>query len=485
MTDRISERLDFQDLFGRTVHANFDGGFISSDGGALLLRELEARFGFLDAFADCFTDYRLPERREFTVAELLKQRVFGLCLGYEDLNDHDRLRFDPLLATLVGRRDPTGQDRHHPEDRGAPLAGKSTLNRLELTAVGADADERYKKIVANMRSIEDFLLDACIHQQTTTPTRIVLDLDATDDPIHGHQLGRFFHGYYGHYCYLPLYIFWGEHPLCARLRPSDIDASCGSLRYVQRIVQRFREQWPNVALVLRADSGFCRDDLMTWCERNRVDYVFGLPKNTRLLEEIRVELAAAEQGYQATKQATRVFRDFRYQTRDSWSAERRVVGKAEHLAKGANPRFVVTSLSSASYDARTLYEQEYCARGEMENRIKEQQGQLWADRGSCQTMRANQLRLYFATVAYLVLRALREHGLKETSLDHAQVSTMRERLFKIGAWIEVSVRRVVVSLSQAYPWRDLWQQVWQQVCRLPERLLRPRLAPVPPAVPSS
>jgi hypothetical protein len=326
-----------------------------------------------------------------------------------------------------------------------------------------------------MDRLEDFLLDAFLKQHPTPPQRIVLDLDATDDPVHGHQLGRFFHGYYDSYCFLPLYIFAGDHPLCAVLRPSDIDASAGSLQQVQRIVTRLRQLWPDVPIVLRGDSGFCRDYLMRWCEANGVDFLFGLAKNARLLRIVGQELQQAKKGFEGTHTATRVFKDFVYRTHKSWSRERRVVGKAEHLAKGANPRFVVTSLSVEAFAAQTLYEQEYCARGEMENRIKEQQLMLFADRTSCETMRANQLRLYFSTVAYLVMRALREHGLKGTELAQAQCDTIRVRLLKIGAVLRVSVRRVVLSLSEAFPLREVFTRVCENLRGL--RASRPEVAP--------
>jgi hypothetical protein len=466
MTKCTAPSLHFQDLGSRSVVAQFNGGTITSDAGALLLREVDSRFGFLERFAACFTDHRNPELVEHSLVDLLKQRVFALCLGYEDLNDHDQLRLDPLLAVAVGKIDPAGLDRPRVEDRGKPLAGKSTLNRLELTPARASSDDRYKKIVAHLGKIEDFLVDSFLCQHTTAPTRIVLDLDSTDDEIHGHQLGRFFHGYYGHYCYLPLYIFCGDHPLCARLRPSDIDAACGALKQVQRIVARIRQSWPDATIVLRGDSGFCREHLMRWCEENGVDYLFGLPKNQRLLKILGREMHEAQVQFDQTKLPSRAFKDFTYRTRKSWSRSRRVVGKAEHLSKGANPRFVVTSLTDSQFDARSLYEKEYCARGEMENRIKEQQLHLFADRTSCATMRANQVRLYLSTVAYIVFRALREFGLAGTEMAQAQCDTMRNRLLKIGAVILVSVRRVVVSLSEAYPFQELFHRVWENLRRL-------------------
>jgi Transposase DDE domain group 1 len=470
MTQCNATPLAFHDLGSRQVRAAFDGGTVTSDAGGLLLREVEARFGFVQQFARCCTDCRDPELIEHTLEELLKQRVFGLCLGYEDLNDHDRLRFDPLLAVLVNKQDPAGSQRLRQRDRGKALAGKSTLNRLELTPVRANAASRYKKIAARMSAIEDFLVDTFLQQHLLPPARIVLDLDSTDSVLHGHQLGRFFHGYYGDYCYLPLYIFCGDHPLCARLRPADIDASAGALKQLIRIVAHIRRHWPQVRIVLRADSGFCREHLLRWCEANGVDYVFGLPKNQRLGRILGPELHQAQVQFAQTQQPARVFKDFTYRTRKSWSRERRVVGKAEHLAKGANPRFVVTSLPAEEYAARTLYEQEYCGRGDMENRIKEKQRMLFADRVSCGTMRANQVRLYLSTVAYILMRALREFGLQGTELAPAQCATIRVQLLKIGAVIRITVRKVWVALSEAYPFRAVFEQVWQNLQRWPVRL---------------
>jgi Transposase DDE domain group 1 len=466
MTQCMPTLFGFQDLGSREVVAAFDGGKVSSDAGGLLLREVDDKFRFLEQFARCFTDYRDPDLVEHSLLELLKQRVFGLCLGYEDLNDHEQLRCDPLLAVLVGKTDPTGDERARARDHGKPLAGKSTLNRLELTAVGDDEDSRYTKIVAHMSQIENYLVDVFVQQQQTPPARIVLDLDATDDPLHGHQLGKFFHGYYDCDCYLPLYIFCGDHPLCATLRPSDIDASAGSLVFIQRIVARLRQAWPHVTIVLRGDSGFCRDYLMRWCEANGVHFLFGLAKNKRLLRILGQEMHAAQEQFAHTQQAARVFKDFEYRTHKSWSRARRVVGKAEHLRKGANPRFVVTSLPATAFDAKTLYEQEYCARGDMENRIKEQQLMLFADRTSCATMRANQVRLYLSTVAYLVMRALREFGLQGTEMAQAQCGTIRVKLLKLGAVIRVTVRRVVVSLSEAFAFREVFMKVWQNLREL-------------------
>lgn len=367
MTQCTPTLFDFQDLGTRQVVAAFDGGKVSSDGGGLLLREVEARFGFLRQFANCFTDHRDPDLVEHPLVDLLKQRVFGLCLGYEDLNDHDQLRHDPLLSVLVGKKDPLGESRLRARDRGKALAGKSTLNRLELTPVRASGKGRYKKIVAHLDAMQRFLVEAFVQQYLLPPTRIVLDVDATNTPLPGHQLGRFFHGYYDEYCYLPLYIFCADHPLLALLRPSNIDPSTGLLKHLERIVARLRQQWPGESIVLRGDSGFCREHVMRWCETNGVDYLFGLAKNRRLLRILGGEMHQAQQQFLQTGQAARVFKDFSDRTLKSWSRERRVVGKAEHLAQGANPRFVVTTLSAVAWVAPTLYEQEYCARQRRES----------------------------------------------------------------------------------------------------------------------
>jgi len=344
-TECKQTRIEFQGLARRRVVGKFDGGALTSDAGGLLLGEVEARCGVIADFAQCFTDHRDEESIEHTVAELVAQRVYGLALGYEDLNDHDDLRHDWLLATLVGKLDPTGGGRVRERDRGKALAGKSTLNRLELTPADADGSSRYKKIVARGEEIERFFVELFLRLQREVPERLVLDLDATDDPLHGAQQGRFFHGYYKEYCYLPLYIFCGDDLLSATLRPSNIDAPAGAKEQLERIVAQIRERWPEVSIVIRADSGFCREELMAWCEGNDVDYIFGLAKNERLKKEIEWELAEAKARHEVSGQPARLFKDFRYRTRKSWSRERRVIGKAEHLAKGSNPRFVVTSIA--------------------------------------------------------------------------------------------------------------------------------------------
>jgi len=471
-TECNRDSLVFQTLGRREVVGRFDGGKITSDAGALLLRETERITGVLGRFAACFTDHRDPDLIEHTVPELVSQRVLGLCLGYEDLNDHDQLRHDPLLAVLVGKQDPTGEDRARKRDKGKALAGKSTLNRLELTPVRADADSRYKKITVNRRGVQDFFVEAFLQAHDAPPPWIILDLDAMDIPLHGHQAGRFFHGYYDTYCYLPLFIFCGDHLLCAKLRPSNVDASTGALKEVQRIVAAIRERFPTTPILLRADSGFCREPIMAWCERNQVHYLLGLAKNKRLLREIEAELAQAKTAFDETGKPARVFKDFRYATRNTWSCERRVIAKAEHLDKGSNPRFVVTSLPTDEFPAQATYEETYCARGDMENRLKEQQLGLFADRTSAATMRANELRLWFSAVGYVLMTALRRLGLQGTELAAAQCDTIRLKLFKIGARIRVTVRKVWVSLAENFPYPDVFRRIVQNLIRRPPFPLR-------------
>lgn len=467
-TQCIQEQMVFQQLGRRGVIGRFDGGTISSDAGGVLLREVEKRFGIVGRVAGCFRDYRDPERIEHSVEELIKQRVFAIALGYEDLNDHDRLRHDVVMGMLCEKSDPSGSDRVRERDRGKAVAGKSTLNRLELTPEGANENSRYKKIVAQGEQIDDVMVDICIESQVQAPAEVVLDVDATDDPLYGKQEGRFFHGYYSEYCYLPLYIFWGEYLLCARLRVASEDPASGVCQELERIVKKLRQAWPEVRIIVRGDSGFCRDEIMRYCEQNeKIDYVLGLAKNSRLNKEIDSEMAQAQKIHKSTEAAARVFKDFRYRTRKSWSCQRRVVGKAEYLAKGANPRFVVTSIPSEQKDARTLYEDFYCARGDMENRIKEQQLGLFADRTSTAGMRSNQLRLYFSSFAYILMQRLRQLGLKGTELAQAQCETIRLKLFKIGAQVQVTVRKVWISFSESYPYLSLFQRVFARLQQIP------------------
>jgi hypothetical protein len=438
-----------RDLFGyevvesRRVVAAFDGGEVTSDAGALLLGATDRAIGLIERFASCFIDGRAQAQVEHSIGAMVAQRVFGIALGYEDLVDHDQLRHDPVLAALAGKL--TAKRKNC-----APLAGKSTLNRLEHAPVDVS---RYHKIGHNAAAIESLFVALFLEAHKTAPRQIILDLDATDDPLHGHQEGRFFHGYYDCYCYLPLYVFCGKQLLAAKLRRSDIDASAGAVDEVARIVGQIRARWPRVEILLRADSGFARDELMAWCEAHAVDYVFGLARNERLVGAIAEELAAAEAESLAASGPARRFGDFFWRTRDSWSRARRVVAKAEHLPQGPNPRFVVTSLRTAEIDARSLYEDLYCARGEIENRIKEQQLDLFADRTSAATMRANQLRLWFASFAYVLLDALRRIGLRHTQFATATCGTIRLKLLKIGAQVRKSVRRIKIAMASACPYQ--------------------------------
>ena len=469
MTECIQSSFRFHDLYKREVAAHFDGGDITTDAGGLLLREVDRHLHLTERLGACFRDYRQADRIEHTVQQLIAQRVYGLALGYEDLNDHDQLRADPMMAVLTGKQEPKGTDRRREQDVGKAGAGKSTLNRLELTPPEADANARYKKIVYEDAALDRLLVEIFVESYSSPPSRIVLDLDATDDPVHGNQEGRFFHGYYGAYCYLPLYIISGEFVLCARLRSSNIDPSAGVLEELQRIVGQIRSRWPEVEIILRGDGGFCRDALMSWCEDKRVDYVFGLAKNKRLIKIIGKQLHEARAQFEQSGKAARVFSEFAWRTRKSWKQERRVIAKAEHLDKGGNPRFVVTSLTAEQMEGRALYEELYCARGEMENRIKEQQLALFADRTSTTLMRSNQLRLYFSTFAYLLMQGLRRLGLKETEMAQAQCQTIRVKLLRIGAQIRVTVRKVWVSLAAGYPFAAIFAQAHRHLMAVPLR----------------
>jgi hypothetical protein len=452
MTECNQTSFGFEALGKRKIVARFDGGTISSDGGAFLLRQTDQRLNLLPRLAECFLDGRNQNRIEHTIAEMLSQRVYGLALGYEDINDHEQLRNDPVFGILAGH-----------EELEEPLAGKSTLNRMEL---GAGTKDRYKKITFWKGAMDELLVKVFLESQKHAPAQIILDVDTTDLPLHGKQEGRFFHGYYDHYCYLPLYVFCGEHVLCARLREANHDASFGSLTEIQRIVTQVRAVWPEVKIVLRGDSGFCRNELMSWCENNQVDFVFGLARNQKLRKIIGAQMHQATQEWNRTGKPARVFTEFAYQAKKTkkggWDGGRRVVAKAEYIAEKENPRFVVTSLRREQWAAQELYEELYCARGDMENRIKEQFS-LFADRVSAETMRANQMRLYLSTMAYVLVSGLRRLGLQATELAQAQIATIRTKLLKIGTQIRITVRRVWVSMASRYPWQNLYQQVWMNL----------------------
>lgn len=438
-----AEQLAFSWAGRRRVVAAFDGGTVSSDGGALLLGKADAAVGLVDRLSRCFIDERRADLVEHSLRTLVGQRVFALALGYEDLNDHDELRHDPVMGALLGKLSPRLREN------GAALAGKSTLSRLECYPVSGV--HRYHKIRPDEQAIERLFVELFLEAYRKPPAEIVLDLDATDVALHGHQEARFFHGYYDHYCYLPLYIYCGEHLLAAKLRPANIDGAAGAVEEVERIVAQVRARWPKTRIVLRADSGFCRETLMGWCEENGVEYVFGLARNARLVRAIGSELQKAAETSAATQSPARYFRELDYRTRKSWSRSRRVVAKAEHTGDKSNPRFIVTSLSKRRWAARALYEDFYCARGEAENRIKECQLDLFADRLSTETLRGNQLRLWWASAAYVLMHTLRRIGLVGTALARACATTIRLRLLKIGAVVTVSVRRVKLAMSSACP----------------------------------
>jgi hypothetical protein len=604
-TECTPDRIEFQALNSRIVTADFEGGDISSDGGVTLLAQVDRMYGVIERFAACFTDYRDADSTEHTVRDLLRQRVYGLACGYEDLNDHDRLRFDPLLAAAVGKDDPSGLQRRRDSDRGAALAGKSTLNRLELTKVGDDADSDYHKIVADLSAIQNLLIDLLLDAYDSPPEAITLDIDPTDSPLHGQQWGRHFQAHYDEYCFLPQYVFCGDFLLAAQLRPGDVGATSGAISTLERIITRIRGRWSEVRITLRADGGFCEERLLAWCEAQQVTYFVGLPKNSRLLELVYDEQCRMAAECASAGEAVRMYQDLEYSTLDSWSRMRRVVAKVEHLpgvvgetksqreaekaerlaqkldqeviqarqeadellqytaeesasadrleaaaaaakqaaGRGRNPtaqvaraeaktiaavakqtrsqarqaeraakkaqqtlektrlkaerareqadraaeqstwsgksnvRFVVTSSPVEQMDARSAYEDVYCLRGDAENRIKEQQLFLFADCLPCERMRPNQIRLYLSSFAYVLDALLRRDGLTGTEMERAQCHTIREKLFKIGALIQVTVRRVWVRLSSSYPHQELFAQVASNLRRQAEKLLHRRKEP--------
>ncbi len=457
-THCTARQLEFEGLARRRVVAKFDGGRMTSDGGALLLREADSLFNVTERVAGAFVDYRDPGRIEHDVTTLVAQRIFALALGYEDLNDHDRLRDDPALALACGNDDVEGEDRVRERDRGHVLAASSTLNRLELSLPDEAGTDRYKKIVADHDVLDRLLVDLFLESHGEAPGEIVLDLDATDDPIHGHQEGRHFHGYYDHHCFLPLFIVCGEHILCCRLRSADRGAAAGSVDELSRIVAQIRRAWPTTRIVARGDSDFGKDEIMAWCEAHDVDYVFGCGQNSRLNAMIAGELERSRRRCLVSGKASRRYRDLRYRTLKSWSRERRVVAKAEWLPglRGRNARYVVTNISRKEVGARELYERWYCARGDMENRIKDQQLWLFSDRTSAHIMRANQLRMYFSAFAGAIVDIVRRVGLKGTACARWRVDTIRSRLFKLAGRVTKTVRRIRLSLASAFPLQDVF-----------------------------
>jgi hypothetical protein len=450
-TECSAELLAFAPVGRREVVGSFGGGAITSDAGALLLRATDRAIGLVKRFGKCFIDRRDQELIEHSVETLVGQRVYGIALGYEDLNDHDELRHDPVMAVLADKLEARRANC-------APVAGKSTLNRLELSRAEAT---RYHKIGHDPAGIEELFVTVFLEAHKTPPVEIILDLDATDDPLHGHQEGRFFHGYYDCYCYLPLYVFCGRDLLAAKLRPANIDGCAGAVEEIARIVAQIRRRWAHTRIIVRADSGFARDALMAWCEANAVDYIFGLAKNARLTGVIEGELAQAQNESQQTGAPARRFKDFVWSTRNSWSRERRVIAKAEWTKGEANPRFIVTSLAG---DGRHLYEDIYCARGEMENRIKECQLDLFADRTSTRSLAANQLRLWFASMAYVMVERMRRLALQGTALADATCGTIRRKLFKIGALVTISVRRIKFAMASGCPYKGIFATAHRALC---------------------
>lgn len=443
--DCNSRPIAFTPLGRRQVLAAFDAGRITSDAGALLLREVAARSQLFERMAGCIPDPRDPSMIEHDQRTMLAQRVLGIACGWEDLNDHHGLRDDPLMQVVTERR----------VDEGRPLASPATLCRLE-NRVGRGACVELSKL----------LVELFIESHTTPPKEVILDFDATDDPVHGHQENRFFQGYYDAYCFLPLYVFAGEQLLCAYLRPANIDGAKHAWAILALIVRRLRQAWPNVRIVFRGDSGFCRWRMLRWCGRHGVDYVVGLAKN-KVLERLAAPLMEqARRQFEAAKQKQRVFGEFAYAA-GTWDKPRRVIARIEHADQGENPRFVVTSLAG---DGRQLYEQVYCARGEVENRIKEQQLGLFADRTSCHAFAANQFRLLLSSFAYVLVQTLRRTALAGTELARAQATTIRTKLLKVGAVVVVSVRRVVLRLSSAYPLQALFRQVAARLLAGPVQL---------------
>lgn len=442
MTDCRQEKLEFQGVEGLRVEGRFDGGKLSTDGGLLLVRDVAEGHRFFSRLEGCFIDNRKQDAVTHTVGHLVRQRIYGLIAGYEDLNDHDSLRHDPVTQLVAGRVPGT-----------APLAGHSTLGRLELSAREVSSTERDKKVAIDDERMQAFLITEFVrYAKRRKLQEVVLDIDATDIPLHGRQEGRFFHGYYGHYCYLPLYIFCDEFPLWAELRPAGIDAAHGTVEALTKIVPALQAALPGVPIVIRADSGFARENIMAYCETSGLRYIFGLARNSRLESELAPFMEAACADHKRTGEPARVFCQFQYKTIDTWSRSRRVIGKAEFLAKGPNPRFIVTNMTGPSRD---IYERLYCGRGDAENRIKEQ-FQLFAGRASSSVKRANQIRLWFSTIAYLLLVLVRKYRLTGTALQKAEAHTLRARLIKCAVQVSVSARRVYLSFSETFPLQSIF-----------------------------
>lgn len=464
-----NQSLFFDDLGSRSVQADFSGGHLSSDGGALLLRQIDRGLGISRGLAACFSDLRNQDFVEHSVPSLMAQRLHGLVLGYADLNDHQTLRRDPLLAVCAEKSDPLGWDRVQTRDKGKALASAPTLNRLEL---GTEKSTRCHKIMARPEAIEALLLTMGVRCLPKNTQEVILDLDAMGHILHGSQEGRFYNAYYGEYCYLPLYIFAGNIPLWAQVRGADSDAAAGAVEALMKVVAALRKRFPNVRIMVRGDSGFCRPALMDWCEDNQIFYCLGLAKNERLNALLQSSLDSAQARFCLTGGApTRVFKEFQYATLKTWRCQRRVIGKAEITKAGPNPRFIVTNLTAEDFpnaekhraEPADLYERLYCARGNMENVLKQQVLDLEGDRMSTHYLGSNQLRLWFSTFAYLMMERLRTLTLQGTELASATVGSIRLKLFKVAAIVTVSVRRVYVQLASSFPCQALYAQCLERL----------------------
>ncbi len=467
------EPLLFTDLGARQVVADFSGGFLSTDGGALLLRQVDAHLGLTQSLAQCFKDQRDPIWVDHSVQQMVAQRIYGLAQGYEDLNDHQRLRLDPLLAAACGKEDPLGEDRVNPAFRGIALAAPCTLNRMELSNNKSD---RCHKLPHDPAKIEACLLQMGARCLPKRAKEVVLDLDAMGHRLHGLQEGRHFNAYYDDYCYLPLYAFVGDFPLWAQLRTADHEAAYGVVPALEKIVAAIRQRCRKARIIIRGDSGFCREEIMAWCEQQwQVYYCLGLAQNSVLLEKLEPALWAARIRHCLSGATVRVFSQFEYQTQKTWSRARRVIGKAEIMTGGENPRFVVASLPEGGFPgdpdrgrftAARLYEEMYCARGEMENVLKQQVLDLQADRMSTHHLASNQFRLWEAAFAYLLLERVRTQGLADTELERATVGSLRLKLLKVAAQVSVSVRRVYVQLCSAFPLQEVFRRCHRRLMEL-------------------
>ncbi|WGV23788.1 IS1380 family transposase [Halotia branconii] len=476
-TDRTPKQFKFSGEKSHPIVVNFQGGTVTSDAGLSLIAEIDRKLEITSKFAQCFQDYRQPNRVDHSIESLIKQRIYGLVMGYEDLNDHEELRQDPMFALAVLKTMGI-------EDEPTILAGKSTLNRLEHCPedVEQGADSRYHKIGHCPSEIESLFVKIFLESHAKEPRQIILDLDVTDDLVHGSQEQVFFNTYYGGYCYAPLYIFCGKHLLAAKLRPSNVDPAFGALSELQRVIKQIRQQWKNVEILVRGDSAYSRDDIMTWCESQPgLDYVFGLAQNSRLIgmtttiqsraslefeQKLSTAVSFLETVFKPDEQLPRLacdlidnsiwYKSLDYQTRESWSRSRRVVCKVEYGAKGTNIRFVVTTLATNKVPPSQLYKQKYCQRGEMENRFKEQQLELFSDRTSTHTFPGNQLRLWFSSLAYVLMNALRQKCLTKTELQNATVGTIRTKLLKLGALITVNTRCILIAITSSCPYKNIF-----------------------------